>query len=416
MAHILLVEVPGGNDFSILDAAVRLGHQVSFFTADLSYYQRQQAIEKSSLRLAKVIIEIAPFNYDEFERQALALHQTDPFNGILCLIDTRMIETSRLATKLNLPFLNPTTATLMRDKFSVREKLAEHSIQQPAFKLATTNTELQQAVDQIGFPVLIKPSDGYGSQNITCVPSQEDLCPFIDLFSSYLPCKTDYGFGVVANDRLLVEQYIQGSVIGCDTFTQNGKHVFLGINEKIFNPIPSFAIKGGCFPSKNFDEEKIKQYVFKILDLLNFNCGAAHTEILVNDKGLFLVEINPRLVGAYIPLLIGYAFERSIHEDLVNLHLGSPIDSLTNANPAWFAVTRWVTTDQSGILDSIILPQQNDPHIRYVKLFKQPGDHVQPPFNNADRLACVMTVGNSQSEAEKLAENFIKDTDIIIKS
>lgn len=413
MAHILLLEVPGGNDFSVLDEAVRLGHQVSFFTGDPAHYQ-QQCGPQSSLSLAQKIVEVQPFNYAAFEERALALHRQRPFDAILCLIDTRMIEASRLAERLALPFLNAATASLMRDKYRVRDTMAHHAIQQPAFALATSNEELEQAVERIGFPVLIKPSDGYGSQNITVLHSEDDVHPLINPFLDYLPCQTDYGLGVHANDRLVVEQFIPGQVIGCDTFTRDGEHAFLGIHEKQFCPAPSFAIRGGCFPSDRYDVATIRTYVCQILDLLQFDWGAAHTELLMTEHGPYLVEVNPRLVGAQLPHLVGYAFDRSIYADLIDLHLGLPFTELRELKPRWFSVSRWIMADCPGTLRSVTLPATDHPLIRRVTWCKQPGDHVRLPLHNGDRLGYVMTVGRTQAEAEQAAETFVQAARVTI--
>lgn len=355
-----------------------------------------------------------PFDYAAFEARALARHRQQPFDAILCLIDTRMIDASRLAERLSLPFLNAATASLMRDKYRVRETMARHAIQQPTFALATSNEELEQAVERIGFPVLIKPSDGYGSQNITVLHSEEDIHPLINPFLDYLPCRTDYGLGVRANDRLVVEQFIAGQVIGCDTFTRDGEHLFLGINDKQFCPPPSFAIRGGCFPSDRYDVATIRAYVCQILDLLQFDWGAAHTELLMTENGPSLVEVNPRLVGAQIPHLLGYAFDRSIYADLIDLHLGLPWTELRALKPRWFSASRWIMADRPGTLQSMTLPETDDLRIRRVTWCKQPGDPVRLPLHNGDRLGYVMTVGRTQAEAEQAAATFIEGVRVTI--
>jgi hypothetical protein len=60
MAHLLLIEVPGGNDFTILEDAIDLGHQVTFFTADLAHYRKQGEETQARLALAREIVEIHP--------------------------------------------------------------------------------------------------------------------------------------------------------------------------------------------------------------------------------------------------------------------------------------------------------------------------------------------------------------------
>ena len=406
MAHLLLLEAPGGNDFDVLDEAAARGHSVSFFTCDRGLYERNGAAKRHFGKLAR-ILEISPFSYEALLERAMALHAEDPIDGVLCLIDIRIIEAAKLAAALHLPFLNQETAALMRDKFSVRQVLAANGICQPRFALARSNEELRIAVEQVGLPVVVKPCDGYGSQNTALFLTADDINPLISPFDNYFPCRVDYGLGVLANNRMLVEQYVSGRFIGCDTFTIDGKHVMLGINEKLMYPPPSCAIRGSCFPSNRFDEVAVRRYVFSILDALKFDCGAAHTEIQVTDEGLFLVEVNPRLVGARLPRLLNAAMGRSVHRDLIELHLGVRNIESFNCRATKVAALRWVVADVEGVMTSLRLPTMPVVPIEYVEMLKAPGDSVGPPIQNADRIGYVVTTGQSREIAEALADEFL---------
>ena len=319
-------------------------------------------------------------------------------------------------------YLNEGSARLLRDKFSVRERLQQAGLLQPPFQLATTTQELKSAVTSLGLPVLIKPSDGYGSQNIVTLKTPEDLNPLFSPLEIMLPSRADYGLGVAANDRLLVERYMTGQMVGCDVFTSKGQHEFLGVNEKLMYPPPSFAIRGGCFTpydAKNPTHECLKDYVFAALDAVNFNHGATHIEIMLTDQGPQLVEINPRIVGAKIGRLVSFALGRSIYKDLIDLHLGhwglantatpAPVDQIPTP---LFAATRWVVAHTRGRIVSIDLPSWEDPNIRCVEILKQVGDWVSPPFENADRIGYVMAVGATKTLAENLAEKFVSETNL----
>ena len=411
MAHLLLIEAPGGNDFDVFEAALAQGHQVTFFTADIAHYAQNGALTKYLTR-AKQLVEIQPFDYEHFEKSALEIHEHTPFAAILCLIDIRITEAARLAERLNLRFLNAKSAIALRDKFTVRTLLAGKGIRQPEFALAIDNQQLRAVVESMGLPVIVKPSDGYGSQNIATFLTEADLNPLIDPLDHYLPCQTDYGFGVTANDRLLVERYISGQMIGCDTLTQNGRHILLGINEKLMYPPPSLAIKGSCFPADGYQVLQIQEYVFSVLDALEFNEGATHTEILLTEEGPLLVEVNPRLVGAKIPRLLNIALGRSIHTDLIDLHLGLPLLEVFNPLQGGYAVSRWIISEQSGRLEAVVMPPVTDRNIRYIEIFKKPGDLVSYPYQNADRIGYIMTFGTTREQAEKLAEDFIAQVQV----
>ncbi len=410
MSHLLLLDVPGGNDFTILEDAARMGHQVTFVTSDLDQYRRQGDAANACLALARTLVEVRPFSYAALEQRALTIHAETPFDAVLCILDIRIVEASMLAARLGLPFLNVATTRLARDKFSVREALARKGVRQPRFALAANAGELRNAVSEIGFPVLVKPSDGYGSQNVSVLFSEDDLEGLVAAVRRLESDPTDYGLGIRANNRFLVERYVRGHMIGCDVFSRDNERVFLGINDKLMYAPPSFAIRGSCFPSDRYDTDAIRDYAFEVLGAMNFDFGACHIEMIVADDGPYLVEVNPRLVSAQIPFQMGYALGRSVYADLIDLHLGRPLDELRSLTPSGFCAIRWIITDRCGTLRSIALPDEADPSIRRVVLFKAAGDGVRPPINNGDRIGYVMALGETADGAERAAEAYVRNS------
>ena len=414
MAHLLIIDLPGGNDSDILQAAIKRGDSFVFATSDLALY-RQQPLVSAFLDHAFEIIEIKDFAYPALEQAVLGSHLQKPIEALLCLIDIRLLEAAKLARTLGVDYLNLDSAILLRDKFLVRQRLAQRGIAQPAFALATTTQEIKDAVASLGLPVLIKPADGYGSQNVVVLQTPEDLDPMLSPVDIMLPSRADYGLGVKANDRLLVERYMTGTFIGVDTFTLNGQHRFLGVNIKRMFPPPSFAIEGGCFFPRVNEHAQLQQYVFSMLDAVGFDCGATHIELILTQAGPQLVEINPRLVGAKIARLVGFALNRSIHADLIDLHLGVWPKGLDEPYPHQVAVSRWFTSPVAGTIESMTAPTWSDPNIKCVEILKQVGDRVTPAFENAARIGYVMTSGKDQLEAEVLAERYINDMDISVE-
>ncbi len=408
MAHLLLLEAPGGNDFTLLEDAVAAGHQVSFFTGDLAQYESQGEPTRASLRLAKQVVEVRPFGPEALERRALALHAETPFDAVLCILDIRIVAAARLARALGLRFLDPATASLTRDKFRLRQTLARHGVRQPDFALAETAEELAAAVAAIGFPALVKPVDGYASQNVSVLFDQADLTALAGALARPGREPADYGLGVRASGRFAVERYVRGPMIGCDVFVGEGGRVVLGINDKLLFPPPSFAFRGSCFPSVNHDSGAIAAYAFEILDAIGFDFGACHIEMILAADGPHLVEVNPRLVSAQIPHQMGYALGRSVYLDLIDLHLGREVTGLAAPAPSCFSAIRWLAADRPGRLAAIDLPERPGPEIRRVVLFKSAGDEVRPPLSNGDRIGYVIAVGATQAAAEAEAEQYLR--------
>ena len=138
----------------------------------------------------------------------------------------------------------------------------------------------------LSLPLLIKPVDGYGSQNVIVLKDPWDLDPWVTPLDNLLPKSHDYGLGVHANGKWLVERFMTGQLIGCDTLTSYGVHHLLGVNEKLMFSPPSFAIRGGCFSPNLGQFADLEQFVSQVLDTVGFDVGACHIEIMVTHDVL----------------------------------------------------------------------------------------------------------------------------------
>src|ERR1035437_9791526 len=101
MAHLLIIELPGGNDTDIVQAAIARGDDFTFLSAQLDHYRRQPQVQ-ALLDQAYAQIEVPGFDYAQVEHVVLELHARFAINAVLCLLDIRLIEAARLAQRLNL--------------------------------------------------------------------------------------------------------------------------------------------------------------------------------------------------------------------------------------------------------------------------------------------------------------------------
>ncbi len=413
MAHLLIVDLPGGNDTDLLAAALERGDSFVFLTSELALYEQQPPV-KRLLDMACAVLEVPGFDDEAVQKAALMSHRAKPFQAVLCLIDLRIVAAARLAQRLGLPHLNAKSAALLRDKAHVRLCLQARGLTQPDHVLATNTEQLQTAVQQLGLPVLIKPCDGYGSQNIVVLRDTLDLDPFFNPLPDLLPSRLDYGLGVWANDRLLVERYMAGQFVGCDTFTSHGSHHLWGVHTKLMFAPPSFAIRGSTFQATQAQHEQLQRYVFAALDAVGFDHGAAHVEVMLTAQGPQLVEINPRLVGAKIARVASAALGRSLHAELIDLHLGLWAMPTVPPPPVATAI-RWFTAPHAGVLEGHTPPTWNNHMVRQVEWLAAPGAKVCPPMQNAQRLGYVLAQGASAASAEALAERYVSDMHVHVR-
>lgn len=339
MAHLLIVELPGGHDVDIVRAALDRGDRFTFLTARLADYQAQP-VAAAALGLAYDVIEVPAFDVDAVLPRVLAAHRRLRFDAVLCLVETRLVEAALLAEHLGLPHIRPATARLLRDKTQVRARLAGHGV---------------------------------------------------------------------------AERGARGPLIGCDTLSVQGRHRLLGLHVKACFDAPSLAVRCDTFLPEPSQRAAIERHVFALLDALGFDWGATHTELVLASQGPQLVEVHPCLAGGRLARQAGYALHRSLHADLIALHLGAWPEAGPPRPPAQVAVMRWVAAAQAGVIRHFELPRWRDARIRCVEMTRRSGDAVRAPLDDADRLGYVMVTDADAQQAEALAERFVDDVAVVLQ-
>ncbi len=356
MAHLLIIDLPDGNDTDLLQAAIARGDRYTFVSADLAPYRRQPAVQ-ALIDRARASIEVPGLAPAALAQRVLAIHASQPVDAVLCSPGSDHAHIAELAQRLHGVYLNPDTAALLRDPLQWRQRLQVRGLPQHSLQ-----------------------GDGQA-------------------------CDASPGA-------------LTGRVIACDTLTQRGRHRLLGVHDKLLHPPPSSALRGSTFtphtPSPRGSPDAVERYLGAVLDALHVDSGAMHTELLITARGLQVARITAGLPGGRLPRLLGYALGRSLHADLIALHCGQPLPVGSGAAPQ-VAVLRGFTVERAGWLDEVVLPPWQDPAIRCVELLRQPGQAVRPPLTDADSLGCVMVCGPSRADAEDLADRYVARTGVHLR-
>ncbi len=351
MAHLLIIDLPDETDTELLQAAIARGDRYTFVSGDLAPYRRQPAVQ-ALLDRARARIEVPGLASAALAQAVLARHAGQPFDAVLCGAGKHHADIARLAQRLGCIFLNPTTAALLRDPRQWRQRLALRGLPQH-----------------------------------------------------------DPGDAAQPLDALAAAG--QGRVIAYDTLTQAGRHRLLGVHDPLWQAPPSTALRGCAFTphggSARGSPDAIERYLGAVLDALDVDCGATHTELVITARGLQVARITAGLQGGRLPRLLAYALGRSLQADLIALHCGQPLPVGSGATPQ-VAVLRTFEADRDGLLDEVVLPTWQDPAIRCVDIARQPGQPVGPPLSDADSLGCVMVCGPSRADAEDLADRYVART------
>ena len=227
--------------------------------------------------------------------------------------DKPLVMMARVARELYLPFYSVETAQWSTDKFQMKERFELGGVPHAQGRLISKVEEAEGLV----FPVIVKPRDNSGSRGVKLCRDNNELQISIDeaLENSKL-------------DTVLVEEFIEGPEYSIESLHHDGKSEVIQFTEKKTTEFP-YNVELGHIQPANISEEnkqKIREIIEKIGKALNFENCPSHTELKINERGIYVIETSPRLGGDYItstltPLSTGVNLE----DELLKIAMGETI-------------------------------------------------------------------------------------------
>lgn len=231
--------------------------------------------------------------------------------------DKPLVMMARIAEKYGFPFYSVETAQWSTDKFQMKHRFELGDVPHAQGRLISKVEEAEELI----FPVIVKPRDNSGSRGVKLCRNAAELKTSIAeaLENSKL-------------DTVLVEEFIEGLEYSIEGLHYNGKSEVIQFTEKKTTEFPYNVELGHKQPANLTDAQKesIRKIVAKIGKAMNFVNCPSHTELKINDRGIFVIETSPRLGGDYItstltPLSSGI----NIEDQLLHIAMGESVDTQT---------------------------------------------------------------------------------------
>jgi len=213
-------------------------------------------------------------------------------------------------------------ATFVKDSRDI-EACQEKQIQQPIYFQVETLKQIQEAGNNIGFPLIVKPIDSRGTFGVTIVHQPDKL--------------EDAFYDAIMNSpsrRVICEQFITGTLVTVDGFCFKNGHQSLTVASRVFEKGEKPVTKEIIYPAQfdNTLNERLMENHHQVVQALDYRYGHTHGEYLVTvDQEIYLVECTNRGGGVYtsstiVPLLT----KINLNEILINQSLGQ--DSIEMEN------------------------------------------------------------------------------------
>lgn len=170
-----------------------------------------------------------------------------------------------------------------RDKFE--HALSVLDIPQPKGKTAMSVEEAVQVAEEIGYPILVRPSYVLGGRAMEIVDHQEELLHYMTNAVKINP-----------KHPVLIDRYLTGKEIEVDAISDGETVVIPGIMEHIERAGVHSGDSIAVYPPQNLSEEikqQIVEYTVKLAKGLNI-IGLLNIQYVVSNNEVFVIEVNPR--------------------------------------------------------------------------------------------------------------------------
>ncbi len=235
-----------------------------------------------------------PFEPDQVARAVAKLPKRFAVDRFETL-DERLIESAAAAReRLGLPGLSLASARLCRDKPAMKVALRAAGLPCAESTAATTRSELVEFAERVGFPLIVKPRAGLGSQKTFRADTAREL------EAAAKALELDRG-GSAA-----VEEFIEGHEGFYDTLSIDGVPHLEFVSHYYPTVIEALAKRRVAPQIATTNRVELESYAelraigAKVIRALGIGTGATHMEWFFGPKGLKVSEIGARPPGERI--------------------------------------------------------------------------------------------------------------------
>lgn len=283
-----------GYDF--MDEMKKLGNKIILVTSE-NLKEKEWPWEAIDEVFYMPELKPSVWNLDHLIQGFSHLMQTRKVDAVIALDDYDVEKAALIRETFRIPGMGQTTHRYFRDKLAMRQKAKDSGINVPEFTAVFNNDEVNQFVDKVPGPWVLKPRSEASASGIKKITNKDQLWEELN------------GLGEERH-LFLLESFKPGDVYHVDSLTFNKDIIFTSASKYLAPPM-EVSHEGGVFRTKTLgrysDEFKALDEVnAKVLSSFGLIYGATHTEFIrsrENGKYYFL-ETSSRVGGAHIPDLV----------------------------------------------------------------------------------------------------------------
>lgn len=334
------------------------------------------------------------------KEKLLEIAQQEKVNGVLTMqSDLPVPSVGYINDHMGLCGASYDTAQVCSNKDLTRQVLLGKGLRQPKFEITETEAQCIEAVQSIGFPVVVKAADSSGSRGITKVDDEQSVSGAYEEATKYS-----------LSGKVVVEQYIDGIEVGAQTFSVGGKCVLACIHDDQLSGGKFMIPVGHSYPlgRGRLDVETVHDEIKQCVEALGIEDGPANVDIIVDGEGRgYVIEVGARIGATCLPELTTHYIGQDWVEKTILNAIGEDVAFDTFEGKPCAALI--ITSPDDGVFEGAEIPQwvTDHPDLLEVEVTVEKGNSVSQLRKGTDRIGKVFVSGESSQEAETTAQQMI---------
>jgi biotin carboxylase len=298
------------------------------------------------------------------------------------------------------------TSEKCMNKALMKNALSNSNIATAKYQAVSSFDDALLAVNNIGYPVMVKATDSSGSRGITKVNSEAELA------GAWASAKS-----VTQDIYVIIEEYLDGTEFGGQAIIFEQSLVdFIPHNDTV-TPPPYCVPYGHSVPINLPDEviQSTKDLIGDTISALGLNNCIANVDFMLVGNQPYIIEIGARMGATGLAENVSLYTGKDAYESVIELCLGEYTPSKNSYSQPNAALL--LRSDRSGKVSGITIPKKvsEHPNLKSLVIDVVVGDQVKAFQVGPDRIGHIVVNGSSSNDAELLAQRLAKSIIVTIQ-
>lgn len=243
--------------------------------------------------------------------EVAALGDHVALDGVVAADDGGVVVAALVGTKLGVAANLPGAAQATRDKLAMRRRLAAAEVPQPEFRAVPPAADPTDVAEEVGYPLVVKPTDRSASQGVIRVDRPDDLAPTVERVRAITGD---------SDGDLVIESYMDGQEVAVEGLLRDGELTVLAIFDKPDTPTgPAFPETILVTPARmpEADRRECMRVSESAVRGLGLRHGPVHIELKMDHGRARVIEVAARSIGGLCSRSLSFGLMGTTLESMI---------------------------------------------------------------------------------------------------